>query len=164
MQHRRYTIMLMAIRGEVQEFVRVVVGGQHGDECLQWPFARDGQGYGRLTWRGRPSLAHAVICAEAHGPRPEGTECCHSCNMPGCVNPRHLRWDTHASNMADRNLAGTSNHGHRNGQTSLSATDVARLRELRAAGTTQRCLAEMFGINQSTVSRITRHETWGALP
>lgn len=38
--------------------------------------------------------------------RRDGRELCHSCDVPYCVNPEHLRWDTHKNNMIDRELAG----------------------------------------------------------
>lgn len=81
------------------------------DECVLWPFSTNEKGFPQIAnWiKGRIVKTAAVVCEHFHGPRPQGMECCHSCprDRAGlgnrlCMNPRHLRWDTHANNMADR--------------------------------------------------------------
>jgi hypothetical protein len=69
-----------------------------GDECLLWPFGKQRAGYGAVTGK----TASNLMCEMAYGPAPEGMpEAAHSCDNPPCINKRHLRWASHAGNMAD---------------------------------------------------------------
>ena len=71
-----------------------------------------------LTGKGYPhvkkeeknrKLGHLVL-ENFVGPRPDGMEMCHSCDIPSCVNPDHLRWDTRKANNDDKERRGRGNH------------------------------------------------------
>jgi hypothetical protein len=74
------------------------------DECLIYPFKRYTNGYGGTWVDGIETYAHRHMCKTKHGepPTPEH-EAAHRCGngKRGCINPNHLRWATHAENMAD---------------------------------------------------------------
>ena len=136
-----------------------------GDECLIWPFFRvKGRGYGRI---GR-EFAHRVMCMKVHGAPPSALhQAAHSCGKghEGCVNPKHLRWDTAKGNNADRIVHGTDGARERNPSVKLSPDQVTKIKAL--AGTrrcrgrfTQYQVAEMFGVSQSQVSAIVRGASW----
>jgi len=40
------------------------------DECIIWPFARLGRGYGAMNVKGKVIPAHRVMCEVAHGMPP----------------------------------------------------------------------------------------------
>lgn len=74
------------------------------DECLIYPFKRYVNGYGGTWVNSVETYAHRHMCKVAHGDAPSPDhEAAHSCNngKKGCINPKHLRWATHAENMAD---------------------------------------------------------------
>lgn len=59
-----------------------------GDECLKWPFADDGKGYGVVKVDGRQQYAHRIMCTLVNGEPPTDLhETAHSCGNGhlGCV-------------------------------------------------------------------------------
>lgn len=152
-------------RGYVQQFLEEIVLAYDGDECLFWPFAKDGHGYAQIGNDGERYVVSRLVCERAHGPAPTPEhEAAHSCGRGtfGCVTKRHLDWKTRAENQADRILHGTSNRGERHGMSKLTETDVIEIRSLRGH-IPQREIAERFGIHQSTVSGILHRKAWAWL-
>lgn len=137
-----------------------------GDDCVLWPFKRNGAGYGQVWINGKGEIASRVMCALVHGdpPTPQH-EAAHSCGRghDACVTPGHLRWATTKENMADRVLHGTANRGSKHGLSKLSEGDIADIRQRLLAGESQASIAKLFPISQTAVSRINRGETWGWL-
>lgn len=153
--------------GEPEQYFREVVVPYVGDDCLIWPYGRDGFGYARLQLDGRDGRAHRWACEAVNGPSPSPSperEAAHSCGMghTGCVNPRHTKWATHAENLADRIEHGTANRGQRCGTSKLTDDDVRSIRRL--SGTLfQREIGDLFGITQSAVSSILSRRIWAWL-
>lgn len=101
----------MARHGEPLKWLMEHSAHQDRQECLIWPFARDGKGYGSTHVERRHIGAHRYMCQLAHGaaPSPEH-HATHSCGKGavGCVNPHHLRWATASQNRQDAFLHGTA--------------------------------------------------------
>lgn len=70
--------------------------------CWLWS-AAERRGYGQFSVRRiYPCYAHRLICHIAHGEPPDGKPyALHSCDVPLCVNPDHLRWGSQADNIQD---------------------------------------------------------------
>lgn len=122
-----------------------------GDECLTWPFSRDGRvGRGRIQHNGKQAWAHRFMCELAHGPAPTPKhQAGHNCGKghEGCVNPRHLEWKTNAQNQLDRAAHGTV---MRKWTKKLTAAQGEQMRALRPTKTIVE-LAKMFGCSFGTV-------------
>lgn len=120
-----------------------------GDECLRWPFAKGKEGYGAFNGKFGRS-AHREMCAIVNGPPPEGKKlvAAHSCGNGhlGCVNPKHLRWDSFTENSRDVVR-------HRGGKMKINEDDVREIRKLRNE-ITQENIGKIFGISRRTVGRI----------
>jgi len=125
--------------------------------CLLWTkgLSRP-QGYGQFSCGGKNWSAHRWIFREKHGYLPEVVM--HRCDTPHCVDwEKCLMPGTTQMNRADCAKKGRSASGERNGKSTLTDAQVARMREEYAGGTlSQRALAAIYGCSQSTVGRITR--------
>lgn len=130
------------------------------DECWEWSGDRNTDGYGVFFYRQRMHGAHELAMSFSTGEkRIDRLDTCHSCDNPPCCNPRHLRFDTRASNVDDMLERGRGNHGKK-----LTAEDVVLMRERRAAGARQKDLAEHFGVTDGLVSEIVRGLRWPNTP
>jgi len=152
-------------RGSVQLYLNEVVLVHDGTECLSWPFSRDEKGYGKIRYRGVPKKVSRVVCEQVRGPAPSRNhDAAHSCGKghEGCVAPRHLSWKTKKQNAADCLLHGTDSRGEHNARAKLTQHDIASIRGMRGS-MSQRCIGEMFGVGQTTISAIHRGVNWGWL-
>lgn len=152
--------------GRIETWINEVAIPFEGDECLIWPFYRNGDGYASYTIEGRPHLASRVICRWAHGePKAASLVAAHSCfkGHEGCVNPRHLRWATASENALDKVASGTSNRGEGHALAKLTEDDVRVIRSL-AGVMAQAEIAEMFGVSKWTIGDVIRRKRWDWLP
>ena len=69
--------------------------------CWEWTAGRNALGYGQLYFKGFRSAATRIIYCAIHGPFDSALDVCHSCDNPLCVNPEHIRVDTHRNNLRD---------------------------------------------------------------
>jgi hypothetical protein len=108
--------------GEPLRFINEVAMTHTGGECLTWPYANKGSGYGNLWIDGKVVVVSRYICELAHGapPTPEH-EAAHNCGKghDACIAPGHLEWKTPAENQADRLIHGTHSRGKRCGKAKL---------------------------------------------
>ena len=152
-------------RGESLSWLRTNASYQ-GDDCLTWPFTRSSSGYGVIVIDRKQRQAHREMCKLAHGhPPTDAHQAAHNCGKghEGCVNPRHLRWATASENQMDRLAHGTSPRGNGNGKASLTADQVAAIRERLAAGASQAQIAREHGVHLSTIHLIKTGRNWGWL-
>lgn len=134
-----------------------------GDECLAWPFADDGKGYGVVNIEGRQEYAHRVVCAKIHGlaPSPDH-EVAHSCGHGhlGCVNWKHLRWATRSENHKDKLGHGTHNRGEQCPTVRITENDARQILALKGR-MFQKDIAEKFGVTFQHISNIHLGKRWG---
>lgn len=151
-------------KNAAREWLETVATKYSGADCLTYPFRRRRDGYADFQHRGRKVLAHRFVCEIAHRPPGEGEECSHSCGNGhmGCVNPRHLRWDTRVGNMADKLVHGTHHRGTRSPNSKLTESDVLAIRGM-AETASYREIGEKFGIAKNTARQIAVGARWGWL-
>jgi len=141
------------------------VAGSSTEQCINWPYGTDSDGYGFTTYGGKATRAHRLMCLLINGEPPTKThEAAHYCGNRKCVNPRHIRWATRADNMADTIIHGTSKRGEKHRDARLSREDVYKIRRLSETGIKQKTIGDMFGITNQHVSAILSGKKWGWLP
>lgn len=71
--------------------------------CWIWTGARQNFGYGVFGVGGKQIYAHRFSLEMAQGrPIPKGLQVDHSCHVPACVNPDHLKAVTVSENQENR--------------------------------------------------------------
>ena len=73
------------------------------NECWLWTGAISG-GYGNIKDGTKVAKAHRVAYELTKGSVPDGLCVCHSCDVPLCVNPKHLWLGTNKQNTNDANV------------------------------------------------------------
>jgi len=83
---------------------RLLKNTEKTETCWLWHGYKRCNGYGALkvdAAKNKLEYVHRVAYKIWKGPIPEDLEICHNCDVRNCVNPDHLRIDTHANNMKD---------------------------------------------------------------
>lgn len=125
------------------------------DDCLLWPFYRDKDGYGALSYKGQRVLAHRLVffLTRDRWPTPEG---CHTCDKPSCFNPRHIFEGTHADNSNDAAIKGRMAH----------KLSVQQIRDIRKTyirykrGCSALALANKYGVSHNLIRCIVSRSIW----
>lgn len=135
-------------------------------DCWPWKGYVASHGYGQFGIGTKPHQvrirAHRFAWIVSRGPIPDGLMVCHNCDNPRCVNPGHLRLDSQAGNIHESVRKGRKKAW---GLQKLNAEQVQELRQIYAAGgTTQKALAQRFGVARNTVSQIVNRKCWAHLP
>lgn len=153
-----------ARKGEPQRFIETVALLFELDECLDWPFAKDSKGYGKLKHNGKAdAIAPRVVCELVHGAPPTPKhEAAHSCGNGhlGCVNPRHLSWKTRLENRADSIAHGTHVKGSDHKVSKLSESQVRDIKLKSAAGVGTSVLASEYSVAPGTIHSIATGKHW----
>jgi anaerobic selenocysteine-containing dehydrogenase len=127
--------------------------------CWLWLGHVNSWGYGRLG-RGRlERQAHRLSYLTYKGPIPSDLLVLHSCDMPCCVNPDHLRLGTHADNnqdtlVRDRHVTISGEQQH---SSKLTWDAVA---EIRSSSETISELARRFGVSRRAIRFVKDGKTW----
>ena len=139
-----------------ERFIDDALGSDVSD-CIMWPFAvRKSSGYGAHNAKrdGKKSSvdAHRHVCSLAHGAPSQGDEAAHRCGNKLCINPGHLYWADHQTNMQDAKRHGTLKGGGRYRQR-LFAPQIA---DICTSGQSLLALAEKYSSDVSYIGRVRR--------
>lgn len=100
-----------------------------------------------------------VIMLTFCGARPDGMEVCHNNGKPEDNRFSNLRYDTPKANNADKRKHGTHIEGERIPWSKLTEENVNHIRASRGRITQQK-LADMYGVQQSQISRVQNGVGW----
>lgn len=130
------------------------------DECFEWPFFRNPDGYAILRWEGKNKAVHRFACEKANGPSPfEGAVVRHTCGngMLGCFNPKHVIWGTVAENNTDRVIQEKQTHGEESHFAKITAELAVQIYNDPRTPTE---IGKALDINRHTVYKIKNGKTW----
>lgn len=136
------------------------------DECQEWPYARTQAGYGQVRIQGKLYSTHRLALVRSGHPEPDApnNHALHSCDNPPCVNPRHLRWGSHAENQAEKASRGRAPQG---AGSALSKLTEVQVRDIQSRNYSirgmQSIVAREFGVTQPHISRLISGERWSYL-
>jgi len=65
-------------------------------------------GYGTMSYRGKAMRTHKIAYIASRGPVPKGMIVMHTCDLPRCCNPDHVKLGTYKENSRDASLKGRS--------------------------------------------------------
>lgn len=119
--------------------------------CILWPFKVNDWGYGTSHYyrdgkRGGIS-AHRLAWIIANGEIPEDLQVRHKCDVPRCVNVKHLELGTAQDNANDKLLRGKNPY-------KLNDEEIGWILGYREMGWSYRKIAKELDISASSVSRV----------
>src|ERR1019366_6190424 len=136
---------------------RMIASHRGNDACLLWPYLRNKDGYGQLTFTGddgsrvtRGVHRIAFFLTYGHWPSPL---CLHRCDIRACFNPCHLFEGTDKDNVHDMMSKGRANFtiAFGRGETHVGAvlTEQQVLSIRASQGVSHRKLAQLYGVTLS---------------
>lgn len=108
----------------------------------------------------RSVAVHRMVLLAFTGPCPNGMEACHNNGIRTDCRIENLRWDTHASNHADKRIHGTHQAGELHGCHKLTEGQVVQIKEGIIAGRELVHMARQYGVDPTTIGCIWGGKTW----
>jgi hypothetical protein len=130
------------------------------NSCILWNGALDSHGYGQSWKYNKPFKAHRDAYERHHNIVLRPNEfVLHKCDTPACVNPNHLFLGTQQDNMDDKMRKGRHRvlRGEEKSTSKLTEVDIKYIRLMQGS---QKDLARMFGVSQSTISLVRAGKRW----
>jgi hypothetical protein len=131
------------------------------DTCWLWTAYKNKKRYGYYKYDGKTYTAHRVAYELWNGKIPNGLCIRHKCDEPSCVNPAHLETGTIKDNNDDCIERGRRryNRGEQHHKSKLTDDEVMWIRVLRGFYKNVE-LAEMYGLDETTISTICLRKRW----
>lgn len=128
------------------------------NDCWPWLGGTDRRGYGLVSLNNKSYRAPRITILLQTGEMPDpDLDACHCCDNPICVNPGHVSGCTRSQNMQDAARRGRI----RSQKQKLTEAQVEAIRRDRR---TQKVIAQEYGLDPSTVSKIKSGAIWKNLP
>lgn len=126
-------------------------------DCLLWTGTLDHYGYGVLNIKRKLYKVHRLVYILEHPEFDQSLFVCHTCDIRNCVEIQHLFTGTNKDNMDDKIKKGRTwypTSREQLGMSKFSDNDVEDIKGFIALGWPQVKIAEWYGVESSTISRI----------
>ena len=127
------------------------------DSCWIWRGTVNDGGYGKFLIGDKQITAHRYSYKLHTGEIPEGMQVCHTCDMPRCVNPRHLFLGTNMENVLDKMAKKRHQFGISHICAKLTEEQVI---DIKKDGRSHEKIGKHYGVSHGTISAIKRGKTW----
>ena len=118
--------------------------------CHEWQSTIKKDGYGSFYFDGNQVQAHRVAYELFVGKIPKGMILLHTCDNRKCVNIEHLVAGTTQENISDMDAK-----GRRGTKSKLTYAQVDEIKKmLLDRKNSQQKIGELFGVDQTTISKI----------
>lgn len=136
------------------------------DNCWEWKFGVDLDGYGQFYMNKSNNRAHRIAWIFENGQIANNLCVLHRCDNPGCVNPSHLFLGTIKDNVVDMDFKHRRNpiKNEKVWKATLSCDDVVEIRKLRSGGAKLKDLAKKYSVSFQAISAIHRRINWKNIP
>lgn len=135
------------------------------DECWLWKGNVSNFGHG-IMCRTKDGItshegAHRFIYYQAFPNTPKSAHICHHCDVPSCVNLKHLYAGSAVTNVRDRHSRGRNAQGELCGTAKLSKEDVLTIRAFFDANMyNAELLAKRYKVSVGCVESAARRKSW----
>lgn len=120
------------------------------------------EGYGRIMLNWKRYSTHRISWEIHNGKIPNGLCVLHRCDVPKCVNPKHLWLGTTNDNNKDRARKGRSVGlcSSKNGNSVLKESDMYKIFQMRGKNMPYHKIAKHFNVDTTTIWHIFIGRTW----
>jgi len=131
------------------------------NNCWIWQGAKHKQGYGNISYRGKPLLIHRVSWVVYKGKISEGIKVCHICDVTSCCNPDHLFLGTQKDNMKDAVKKGKfENRNVVKVRNKLNFEQVKEIKKLSKQGMKRKDLQVKYEVGRTCIAKILTGRSW----
>jgi hypothetical protein len=140
---------------------------EKAESCWLWRGRTNRDGYGEFSHDGDRSMAHRYAWEQMGLVIPAGGILLHTCDVPACVNPAHLRVGTHQDNQVDKVQKGRQAKGEASGAAILTSEDVREIRQAYrrqsrpgASDGNVGDLSQRYGVTRGAIWSVVQRRVW----
>jgi hypothetical protein len=126
--------------------------------CWHWNGSKNKSGYGRFRIEDKVFLAHRISYLIYFENIPDDKIVLHTCDNPGCVNPKHLMLGTKGDNTRDCILKNRNCHGSNIWCAKLNEIQVKYIRQHKEIMASE--IAKELKVSKATIYRIRNYKIW----